>query len=326
MRLRPAPVTVAERMLGLALALLAVTALAAVNDGAQPTQTPTTPRRLTDLGWSELRLGAAKLVLSAVTTIRLEQVDQANASKALRTPPTDGAVAPGDGPVTLLTVTTEMPFGRAETTRVWLDGTTAAALQTERVSTGRKPSTKVLRYTDVGAYSWRRSPLTSAEVPLGVAGWTKLRERYAPTIPTPPIGAVVTDPYALLPLIAAARLERQGASCKVLTISDDHLIELSFVAGRLLGYQAKLDESWPGGSRRRERQLVARSIQVSARPFAARSMSGDVDLGFLGLRGTVEILIEHSTGLPLELKGRASSIGELTISVERVVWREHPPQ
>ena len=142
------------------IANLAVTAERAVQQPVvvgTPESVPSV-KSLVDAPWQELHFAASKLFLQARTVLSLAIATPEEVNAALRPPPTGTAVTAGAGPFALLTVRSELPFGRRDTTRVWLDATRAATLQADRLISGRNPYHKTLRYCTEGIYMWRDAP------------------------------------------------------------------------------------------------------------------------------------------------------------------------
>ena len=300
----------------LVLALLAVGSVAAAD-------TPSS-EGLAAVPWVELRLSAHKFLLGASTTLRVEPVGASALAGALRTPP-HGKPATLSGPdAVALTSETDLPFGRSERITVWLDPATGAAIQAEKLSLGHDPYRKVFRYTDRGEYTWRSAPANATEAVEDPNAWTRRSGSFQESPIAPPAGLALIEPYALLYLASAARLDQADAQLRLAILSDGRLIELMFTADGLVQKRATFDEAWPGGGRREGRVLMLRKVRVTARPLNAAGTGADVDLGFLGMRGDLTILVEAGTGIPVEVSGHAEHIGALTVRLDRVVLRQAP--
>ncbi|HPC84764.1 MAG TPA: hypothetical protein P5234_15740 [Thermoanaerobaculaceae bacterium] len=291
---------------------LAALALAGATLAAEPPLGP--------VAWRRLELGASKLLLSASTVVTVEQLESSALGSTLRTPPEGTAVpAPGRG-VLVLRLDSHLPFGRRERTTVWMDPASGAALQGHKLVTGRKPYEKLFRYTREGFYFWRAAPASSAEESTGPEQWSRRRDRLVRATPPLPEGAVVVDSYALLYLASAARLERPNAELRVLLLAEEQPVELRFASGRLV--QARLDyrERGTDGGRRQNREVLQRVVTVTAHRPGVAAARDEIDLGFLGMRGGVNIFLDAASGLPLLLQGRADTIGDLTVRLAAVEW------
>jgi len=283
------------------------------------TQTACNPR----VPWTQLRFGASKFFLSATATMGVEQVPADEARSGLRSPPEGTPLVPGSPCLAKITVTTKMPFGRSEEVTVWIDPSTGAAEQYEKVASGGSPYHKIGRYTRDGYYLWRTSPANGQESSRPPSAWSHRKSHYSSWGGELPTGAVVTDPYALLFLISAASRGEPGTTMPAYVYADGHLVELSFTAKGTTSTHVSFTESWDGGSRKRKGDVPARAVRVSAAGTAGHG--GDaVNLGFLGMRGALTILLDPASGVPLAVEGDVEHLGELEARLEKVELRAPP--
>jgi hypothetical protein len=291
---------------------------------APPAATPIAESRSGEVPWAELTYSAHKFILGATTVIRVERLPAETVTEVLRTPPTDRQVSVPTGGAAVVLVTTDLPFGRDETVKLFFDPTTGAALGGEKTMLGRSAYHKFLRYTDGGLYTWRSAPANDGETALSPEGWTRHKQYLVEPSARPAQGTAVIDSYALLYLVAAARLDRRGSGLRMVMLADDRYAEMTFVAGGLTYSRVNFDEIWPGGSRHREGDVMVRTVRATARALGASESSGDVELGFLGMRGALTIYLEAGTALPVALSGRVQHIGEVTVRLDKVVLKGTP--
>lgn len=297
-----------------------IAALAGVLAGAAAASGPV----FEPVRWSRLEMGASKLLLSATTTVTAENVPAARAARDLDFPP-EGTPVLARGPVvTVLTIESALPFGRRERTTVWLDPKDGTSLQRSKLVSGRKQYWKVYRYTKEGYYQWRVSPASPREEALPPEHWTNRSGHLVAASPQLPRGAVISDSYALLYLASAGRLERHGGRMKMMILAEEQPLELSFESDGSVQMAIDLREHGSDGVRHRREMVVARRVRVTARTLEALSRPGLVDLGFLGMRGELQMFIEIATGLPIRIVGRTSKVGELTVDLRGVEWAVRP--
>jgi hypothetical protein len=269
--------------------------------------------------WTELELEARKLFLKATTRVSVRLEPATVVEGDLRVPP-EGVPRQPTGPrVAVVSLSSDLPFGRRQASTAWVDAASGAALQGERLSTGRKPSWKQWRYLDGGRYVWRVSPHDPNEESLDRSAWTRRRDRLERWREVVPSGLVVSDSYALLYLVSAGRLDRGGSELRFCLEADDRLVEVRLVAGELITDRFELEEVAGGSTRVRSGEIRAQAVRGLGRPVGGGGGAEDVDLGFLGLKGEVTILLEEGTGMPLEVRGRAEGVGRVTVRVRRVV-------
>jgi len=311
------------RHLAAALLLGGIAALAAAW-GAEPE--PAAGPRYGDVTWSELAYSAHKFFLSASTTIRVERVPAATATTQMATAPRGEPVPVPAGGAAAITVDTALPFGRDESVTLLFDPATGAALGGRKTIVGRGAYNKLLRYTEGGLFTVRTAPANNREAASPPDAWTQRKAYLVQPAATPPPGVPVADSYALIYLVSAAHLDRQGGASRIFMLADDRFVELSFVAGGLTYHRVDFEERWPDGRRHREGKVLVREVRATARALGGEDNRGaDVDLGFLGMRGSLTVFLEVGTDLPVALAGRVEHIGELTVRLDRALLTAPPP-
>lgn len=274
--------------------------------------------------WVELAYSAHKFLLGASTSIRAERAPVTALASAARQPLAGTPVPLPETDIVTITSKTDLPFGRDETVTMWIDPATGAALGGEKLLLGHSAYHKFLRYTEEGLYTWRSSPANDRENALGFESWSDRRQYLVAPLVRAAQGTPVTDSYALLYLVTAARLDRRGSGLRLVMLADDRFVEITFVSGGLTYARASFEESWPGGRRRREGDVLVRPVRATARVLGTTGSSEDVDLGFLGMRGALTLHLEAGTGLPVALSGRVQHIGELTVRLQRAALAAPP--
>jgi hypothetical protein len=317
------------RLAVLLAAAAAFTGLTSAHDAAiapQVGDAATAPREASfgPVPWVEVAYSAHKLLLGASTSIRPERVPTASLAAAAKQPPAGTAIPLPEPEVVAITSKTTLPFGRDETVTMWIDPTTGAAIGGQKTQLGRSAYRKELRYTDGGLFTWRVAPANAHESALPLESWSDRRQYLVAPPVKPPQGTPVTDSYALIYLVTAARLDHRGSGLHLVMLADDRFVEMTFASGGLTYARAAFDESWPGGRRRREGNVMVRTVRATARVLGTSESSDDVDLGFLGMRGALTLYLEVGTGLPVALSGRVQYIGELTVRLERAVLSSPP--
>ncbi len=235
----------------------------------------------------------------------------------LRRPEKGRAVAVPAGGAVAVSLASELPFGRDERVTLWLDPASGAALGGEKTTLGGSAYHKLMRFTEGGLYTWRSSPRNAREAARGPEDWTARSRSLVEPALKPPKGAAVTDPYALLYLVSAARLDRKDSSLRLVLLSGDRYVEIALAAGGLSYLRQNFQESWPGGARRRDANVLVRTVRGTARAVGAAETTNDVDLGFLGMRGALTLFVEVGTGIPIAFSGHADYVGNLTVRLTR---------
>ena len=142
-RFLPPAVALAGLMLGTAAASGPVPAEDPAVEVVTLTPTPTGP--LHPVAWNELGFSARKLFLKASTVVTVEEEPAASVRPELRKVPEGGGLTPPGGPVAVVTLRTDLPFGRNEVARAWAGAGCGTALQSEKLVSGSKNYWKLRR-------------------------------------------------------------------------------------------------------------------------------------------------------------------------------------
>ena len=309
------------------LALLAVVNSRAWAQAVDPAAPPTTPageQGFGEVSWTELSYSARKFFLGAETVIRAGRLPAETLAEALPTSPVGRQVVPLGKEAVAVSVTSDLPFGRDEAVKVFIDPETGAAMGGEKTMLGRSAYHKYLRYTEGGIYTWRSSPANERESALPPQSWTRRKGYLVAPSARPSPGTSVSDSYALIYLVTAARLDRRGSDLRLVMLADDRYVEMNLAAGGLTYSHVAFEEAWPGGSRTRRGDVLVRTVRATARALGATESSEDVELGFLGMRGALTIYLEAGTGLPVAFSGRVQHVGEVAGRLDRALLKGAP--
>ncbi len=271
-------------------------------------------------GWHEVELSARKLLMRAEARITVERCPVSAVADDLRTPPLGAGVLPTTGMVDVVRVRAELPFGRSERVTVWLDAATGAVLQNTKRRLGRGRYWKVRRYTEDGYYEWRTEPDEPQDLRLPPSRWSDRWEQQVVFDAAPPADTVVTDPYAFLAALRAL----EALHRPVAVASGGRAVEIRLRRLSRRTVKTKGELHWPDGGRRLER-VSARARWVEVAP--APGVDADaVETGLFGLRGTLELLLEPESWTPLQIRGRARSVGRVVIRLEHAELNAAVPE
>jgi hypothetical protein len=306
------------------IGILALLVAAAVIWAAPPAPESTASPVTGEVCWSELVFKARKLLLSATAILRFEQLEPGDTQ--LREVPKGVSFPVGESRILHVSMRNQLPFGRDEKVSAWLDSGSGAALQSEKLVTGSKQYWKLRRYGQKGFFQWRSEPSGKAEKKLDRASWTRTSDYWVHWDQSPPEGVAVSDSYALLYLISAARLDQPGTSLKTVIFSKKKLVELEFKPGRRLHHKVSYTEKRSTTSKQRSGKIWVREVKGTGKPLSGGGDGKDVDLGFLGMQGELTVLLEEGTGIPIEVQGRADNIGKLRVVLQQVTLQAPPEE
>ncbi len=294
------------------LAAAVATAAAGVASAGAP------PIAASRVGWTELHFVARKLLIGASTTVSWREVDAAAVIAALPALPADLGPPPGSSRLVAVTLASDLPFGRDEQVTAWIDPASGAAVATEKLSTGAKPVRKIQRFGAGGLAWWRWEP-GKGQKGLPPDRWGRFG---SDTVRWPACSGdqPITDSYALLWLLSAMPRDAADRVVEARVVTRGRLVRVEFAARSLTRIRADFESVGPDGSRRRYRDPVTvREVRVGASAAGEGESGDDVDLGFLGMRGSLTAYIDLETGVPMELRGRVGGIGNVTVRLDRAV-------
>lgn len=266
--------------------------------------------------WSALDYSAAKLFLSANTSLQLRLRPASELAAELR------AVPQGEPPATpdqVLEVTyASRAAGHDNHSRLWVDPKDGTALQRMQSDRGSRLRERTYRFTDVGAWHFTRWPASRAEESLPPEQWTRV-EQSLRAYPHAAVGQRITEATALLWIIAASPLTLPGDRLEVVTFSHREVSRVTVeVTGRRF-VRAAFTEREGDTTRNRRGSIEALVLRLSATPLDPAGNVEDFEL--LGLRGDLELLLDPTTRAPIELRGRAKVVGPLTVRLAGMTLR-----
>ena len=268
------------------------------------------------VGWSEIRMTASKLFLTAEARLSLRTVPGAAVSPDLL-PVADERftpLIPGKEVLELLYETRAV--GRRSRLTLLMDPLSGAALQRTQHDQDGKLRQRTYRFGVEGAYQRTRLPATASEKALPPDRWTRTSEGLR-AYPVSPGRQPVVEPTGLLYAIAAAPLNQPGDALEVLVFRrrDTQTVRIEVLPSREIS--VRYDELWPGGTVQRSGKVQALRLSLKGLPVPG-GKTGDDDLELLGLRGQLELLLDPETRAPLQLSGTVKVVGSVTLRLAAV--------
>jgi hypothetical protein len=260
------------------------------------------------VGWSALRLGGSKLLVSADAGLEAAIVPAAAVAGTLRTPPTGVPVPPGTSVLRL--TYTGAALGRTSRATLLMDPGTAAALQRVQEDGGSRPRYREYRYTDQGAWHWTRWP-ERGEDGLPPARWSKTSS--GPRAFDRPADGPVLEPTGLLWAVAAAPLAAPGDRARFLVFQRRLLQPIEVEVAALAPFAHDYADETGSTPRRVRGRAPALRVLLRGDPRAAGS---DDELELLGLRGDLELWLDPATRAPLQLSGTVAVLGRVTLRLK----------
>lgn len=259
------------------------------------------------LAWTEAEFKAQKLFLTARSAVRLRSVPAANAAAEWIESPHGVNVQPAGPQVIEITLETS-GVGGESTDQVWFDPARADAFQRLKTRHGKKGYRKAIRFSDEGTFIRRSAPSNGAEGRLPPAEWSKIEIFFYPHAAGDGC-AGVTEPSVLFYVLSADAGLREGASRRLCVFSDKQVVPVEVAVTGSEEVEVDYVE-------KPARESASR--RVDAWKVAVRPLAEDADFEFLGLDGAVEVLLEKTSRLPVELRGRIRGFGRVAVRLTAV--------
>lgn len=299
---------------GLVLCVAVTWLAAALSAAAAESSAPIDPARV---GWTNLEFSASKLWLSAQASLGVTRRLRDIIAARLVNPLAGNPVPP---PPEVLEITYgARGMGRLSDTTLWLDPASTAAVQRMQLDGGSRKRQRVYRYTDIGAWHETRWPADRREAELPPENWTE-RTSGLRAYPPAAAGLAITDATALLYLVAAADLRKAGDRSEFFTFSRRRVHRVAVTVSGKVETRADYEESTAGSQRRRQGRIEALRLVIRGSPLHEAGGENE-QFELLGLQGDIELLLEPASRAPLELRGRARMIGEVTFHLRHARLR-----
>ncbi len=263
------------------------------------------------VGWSEIRMEASKLFLTADARLSLRTVPGATVGPDLLPVADDRftPVAPGTEVLELLYETRAV--GRRSRITLLMDPFSGAALQRTQHDQVGKLRLRTYRFGLEGAYQRTRFPATASEKSLLPDRWTRTSEGLR-VYAVSPGNQPVIEPTGLLYAIGAASLDQPGDKIDALVRQNRNtqVVRIEVLPPREVS--VRYDELWPKGTVQRSGKVLPVRLSLQALPPpGGNAATGDLEL--LGLRGRLELLLDPDTRAPLQLSGDVKVLGSVTL-------------
>lgn len=271
------------------------------------------------LSWSSLSLKANKLLVSVSADVTLHAVAKDVLTRALL-PSERGQVINAAGYPAQMISFHSLAMGKELRTRLWFRAQDVAALQRIRVESTRGDERyKLYRFTQEGIFIVRRTPMRD-EAQQPPEQWHDVKHSFVSYPPGIPDGMVISDPAALLYLASISDFERPGDELRLLAFFDDKLQLITMHYEGEEEVAADFRAGGPGGDSHVSGRRQALRLGLTSRPLDARW--DDTSLEIAGLGGKLKILLDRKLRVPLELRGRAKVLGNVSLQLDKARLRD----
>jgi hypothetical protein len=203
---------------------------------------------------------------------------------------------------------------------VWFNPMDATALGRIRQRRGNEDFKKVYRFTQQGVFRHRREPKDQQETPKEPEKWTDVKDTfYAYNLEQ--LGCPnVTERTVLIYIASAAELSKSMQPQSFCVFGRRQLFHVRLKPEELHSLKVDFIEKSQQGEMRRQGEVEALKIALEVQPLAS-DLEKVEDFSFLGFQENIAIFIDPVTGLPIQISGIISKVGNVTIKLAEVRLR-----
>ncbi len=276
---------------------------------------------LSDIAWSRLSFVATEAASEVSAEFRLSPVPPGELGALLPANAAEqSAIAPDAEVMRLTGVVNIARVDKTFETDVWFLPRGAAALKRRRLKTGKEPSLQTFWYLAEGVRRERADPGGRGETKLPPDQWTRVREHFYPYGPPRKGCTTLTDPLVLV-LIARTAMGPEGRPQDGLcAFNKKTLHQAAWQPAAIRDLEVDFKVVTGESATRTKGRVAARQVVLKATaaygagrkpdPFEVFEMSGDI-----------EIWLEGSSGLPLQISGQVSGIGTVSFVLTEATMR-----
>lgn len=296
----------------LALSTLTLIGLPTDDARGEPATNPVAgPLAPETVPWSRLTFEGRKLFVSLTSTVTLAHGAASKPEDPFLEPPpapTGPELRPIDGTQADHRISLETSvLGRRSLELVHFRGADGQAVQRYKRRFGSKSYSKTQRFLNDGVFLRRRSPASPDEAEEGQ--WTRSNDNHYPLRSNQ--CRVVADPIELFYFISASPMAEKGDRFSICAFSDKSFarLELEVVDEVTVepGFKVLRNGRETAPPAAPIRALVARLSATAVDPGSERSFE------VMGLEDDIHIHFDPETRLPLEIQGRHSKMGRISI-------------
>ncbi len=105
-----------------------------------------------------------------------------------------------------------------------------------------------------------------------------------------------------------------------MSLAEDNYLNVQLIPQGLHTLEVDYIEKKPQSEVRRQKKVEALKIAIEPRPLAS-DLDNVEDFSFLGFQEDIAIFIDSVSGLPLQISGKISVVGQMTIKLHEAWLR-----
>jgi hypothetical protein len=264
--------------------------------------------------WTGLYYKAHILFFPVHVRVNLTRIPLSISKKALIVPEEGEAAYPQIDPSCRIDIDSKI-LGLNSLISLWFDPN-GAAFQRTQIDTGSKKRIKTYRLLKNGFYSQDIRPGEN-EGGLVPNKWTQLNKGAGTFKFLPPKGKVISEPTALFYLVSASNLSQPGDKWEQYIFTKYGIYKVTLHADTFREIEVGYEGSRSGNRTSHAGVCKTLHIRMSARPL---DLSGENDFEFLGLKGDIDLFLETSTRILVQISGKTDILGYTEIKLREVTF------
>ena len=274
--------------------------------------------------WTQLSYRINKLSVEVNAQVRLESLPAAEVEAALIKSPQGDPIEvwlPESNRISVYYNVNPIFLSPVKTiNHVWFNPQDATALGRIRQRRGKEDFKKVYRFSQQGVFRHRREPKDQHETPKQPDKWTDVKDTfYAYNLEQ--LGCPsVTERTVLIYIASAAELSKSMQPLSFCVFGRRQLFHVQLKPAELSSLKVDFIEKSQQGQMRRQGEIEALKIALEVQPLAS-DLEKVEDFSFLGFQDNIAIYIDPLAGLPIQISGIISKVGNVTIKLAEVQLR-----
>ena len=201
--------------------------------------------------------------------------------------------------------------------QVWFNSQDATALGRLRLRRGKADFKKVYRFTEQGVFRHQREPKDQQETSKHPEKWTDVKDTfYAYNLNQ--LGCPnVTERLVLIYITSVAEISKSMQPLSFCVFGRRQLFHVRLKPEGYHALEVDFIEKKQHGEIRRRGEVEALKIALETQPLAS-DLKKVEDFSFLGFQEDIAIFIDPVSDIPIQLSGKISMIGNVTIKLHEV--------
>ena len=274
--------------------------------------------------WTQLSYGINNFSAEVSVQVQLESLPAAEVEAALIKSPRGVPIKawrPQSNRITVHYMVDSLFQSPVKTiNQVWFNPKDATALGRLRLRRGKADFKKDYRFTEQGVFRHQREPKDQQETSKQPEKWTDVKDTfYAYNLNQ--LGCPnVTERLVLIYIASAAELSKSMQPLSFCVFGRRQLFHVRLKPEGFHSLKVDFLEKKQHGEIRRRGEVEALKIALETQPLAS-DLEKVEDFSFLGFQEDIAIFIDPVSTIPIQLSGKISMVGNVTIKLNEVWLR-----